>query len=178
MNSTKWLPLASVSPWRVPAVSRLSRSISKINRKLALVFWWVELDFFSLECSEVSSSEFLDVCEFGVTLDSLYIEAQGCVPALLENLHDKIKVSERELSLPSTAYKFGFKVSYVPYIRVYKQFNQVSLWSEPMTLAFISEYENKFNLEIDLERGFSFTLFKSQLNVIFSEGPPLVLILK
>jgi len=26
--------------------------------KLALVFWWVELDLFSLECKEVSSSEF------------------------------------------------------------------------------------------------------------------------
>ena len=26
--------------------------------KLALVFWWVELDFFSLKCNEVSSSEF------------------------------------------------------------------------------------------------------------------------
>ena len=26
--------------------------------KLVLVFWWVELDFFSLECNEVSSSEF------------------------------------------------------------------------------------------------------------------------
>jgi len=26
--------------------------------KLALVFWRVELDFFSLECNEVSSSEF------------------------------------------------------------------------------------------------------------------------
>ena len=26
--------------------------------KLALVFWWVELDFFSLECNEVSSYEF------------------------------------------------------------------------------------------------------------------------
>ena len=26
--------------------------------KLALVFWWVELDLFSLECNEVSSSEF------------------------------------------------------------------------------------------------------------------------
>ena len=25
--------------------------------KLALVFWWVELDLFSLECNEVSSSE-------------------------------------------------------------------------------------------------------------------------
>ena len=29
--------------------------------KLALVFWWVELDLFSLECNEVSSSEFLGV---------------------------------------------------------------------------------------------------------------------
>ena len=26
--------------------------------KLVLVFWWVDLDFFSLECNEVSSSEF------------------------------------------------------------------------------------------------------------------------
>ena len=26
--------------------------------KLVSVFWWVELDFFSLECNEVSSSEF------------------------------------------------------------------------------------------------------------------------
>ena len=26
--------------------------------ELALVFWWVELDLFSLECNEVSSSEF------------------------------------------------------------------------------------------------------------------------
>ena len=26
--------------------------------KLVLAFWWVELDFFSLECNEVSNSEF------------------------------------------------------------------------------------------------------------------------
>ena len=26
--------------------------------KLVSVFWWVELDFFSLECNEVSGSEF------------------------------------------------------------------------------------------------------------------------
>ena len=26
--------------------------------KLVSVFWWVELDFFCLECNEVSSSEF------------------------------------------------------------------------------------------------------------------------
>ena len=47
------------------------------------VFWWVELDFFSLECNEVSSNELRDVNGFGVTLSSLYIEAQGCVPVLL-----------------------------------------------------------------------------------------------
>ena len=51
-----------------------------------LVFWWVELDFFSLECNEVSSNELCDINGFGVTLGSLYIEAQGCVPVLLENL--------------------------------------------------------------------------------------------
>ena len=51
------------------------------------VFWWVELDFFSLECNEVSNNEFRDVNELGVTLGSLYIEAQGYVPVLLENLH-------------------------------------------------------------------------------------------
>ena len=26
--------------------------------ELVLVFWWVELDFFSLECTEVFSNEF------------------------------------------------------------------------------------------------------------------------
>ena len=54
--------------------------------KLVLEFWWVELDFFSLECNEVSSNELCNVSGFGVTLDSLYIGAQGCVPLLLENL--------------------------------------------------------------------------------------------
>ena len=55
--------------------------------KLVSVFWWVELDFFSLEGNEVSSSEFWDVSGFGVTLGRLYIEVQGYVPVLLENLH-------------------------------------------------------------------------------------------
>ena len=40
MSSTKWLPLASMSPGRVPAVSRLWGSISKINR-------WVGPEVFS-----------------------------------------------------------------------------------------------------------------------------------
>ena len=39
------------------------------------VFWWVELDFFSLECNEVPGNELGDVNVFGVTLGSLYIEA-------------------------------------------------------------------------------------------------------
>ena len=34
----------------------------------------------------MSSNELLDVNGFGVTLGSLYIEDQGCVPVLLENL--------------------------------------------------------------------------------------------
>ena len=50
------------------------------------VFWLVEVDFFSLEYNEVSSNELCDVSGFGVTLGSLYIEAQGYFPVLLENL--------------------------------------------------------------------------------------------
>ena len=46
----------------------------------------MELNFFSLGCNEVSSSEFCDVSGFGVTLSSLYIAAQGYVPVLLQNL--------------------------------------------------------------------------------------------
>ena len=42
--------------------------------KLVSVLWWVELDFFSLKCNEVSSNELWDVSGFGVTLSSLYIE--------------------------------------------------------------------------------------------------------
>ena len=49
------------------------------------VFWWVELDFFSLECNEVSNSQFWGANGFGMILGSLYLNAQGCVPALLEN---------------------------------------------------------------------------------------------
>ena len=38
----------------------LDRWLVKISwlGKLVLVFWWVELDLLSLECNEVSSSEF------------------------------------------------------------------------------------------------------------------------
>ena len=41
--------------------------------KLVSVFWWVELDFFSLEYNEVSSNELCDVSGFGVTLGSLFL---------------------------------------------------------------------------------------------------------
>ena len=54
--------------------------------KFVSVFWWVELYFFSLECNEMSSNGLWDVYGFGVTLGSLYLEAQGFVPLLLENL--------------------------------------------------------------------------------------------
>ena len=45
------------------------------------------MDFLSLECNDMSCNEFGDVSGFGVTLGSLYIEAQACVPVLLEILH-------------------------------------------------------------------------------------------
>ena len=54
------------------------------------MFWCVELYLFSLEYNEVSSSNFWGIYGFGVTLGSLYIEAQGYVvgeSVLLENLH-------------------------------------------------------------------------------------------
>ena len=49
------------------------------------MFWWVELDLFSLECNEVSSSEFLGVYGFGMALVSPSFNVQSCVSALLEN---------------------------------------------------------------------------------------------
>ena len=56
-------------------------------REACVVFWWVELYFFSLEYNEVFSNQLREVNCFGVTLGSLYIGAQGCVPVLLENFH-------------------------------------------------------------------------------------------
>ena len=53
--------------------------------KLVSVFCWVELDLFSLKCSEVSSSVFWGISGFGMVLGSLSFNAQDCVPALLEN---------------------------------------------------------------------------------------------
>ena len=47
----------------------------------------------------MSSNEFGDVSGFGMTLGSLYIEAQGYVPVLLENLHG--------MSFPGTCWPLG-----------------------------------------------------------------------
>ena len=54
---------------------------------LASVFWWVELGLFCLKCNELSSSGFWGVYGFGMSLGSLSFNAQGHVPALLENYH-------------------------------------------------------------------------------------------
>ena len=51
------------------------------------MFWWVEMDLFSLKYHEVSGSEFWGIYGFGMALSSLSSNAQGCVPALLENQH-------------------------------------------------------------------------------------------
>ena len=48
------------------------------------MFWWVELDLFSLECNEVSSSEFWGVYGFGMALGSLSFNAQDGALDLLE----------------------------------------------------------------------------------------------
>ena len=74
--------------WRFLPVVGLGEWFVKVSwlGKLASVLWWVEMDFFSLECNEVSSSEFCDVYAFGVALGSLYIKAQVYVPVLLDNL--------------------------------------------------------------------------------------------
>ena len=49
------------------------------------MFWWMELNLLSLECSEVSSSEFWGVRGFDMALGILCFNAWGCVPVLLES---------------------------------------------------------------------------------------------
>ena len=73
--------------WRVLLWVGLDRWLVKVSwlGKLVLVFQRVELDLFSLESNEVSSSEFWGVCGFGMALGSLYFNAEGSVPAFLEN---------------------------------------------------------------------------------------------
>ena len=45
----------------------------------------MELDLFSLDCNEVSSSEFWGVYGSGMALGSLYFNSQFCVPVLIDN---------------------------------------------------------------------------------------------
>ena len=75
--------------WRLLPVGGLDEWLVKVSwlGKLASAFLWVELFLFSLECSEVSSSDFQGVYGFGVIWGSMYFNAQGCVPTLLENQH-------------------------------------------------------------------------------------------
>ena len=47
----------------------------------------MELGFFSLECNGVTRNGLRDIKGLGIILSCLYIEAQGSVPVLLENLH-------------------------------------------------------------------------------------------
>jgi len=49
------------------------------------VFWWLELDLFSLECNEVPSSVFGGVYGFGMVLGNPSFNVQVCVPVLLDN---------------------------------------------------------------------------------------------
>ena len=49
------------------------------------MFWWVELDLFSVKYNQVSSSEFSSIYGFGMALGSLSFNVLCCVPVLLEN---------------------------------------------------------------------------------------------
>ena len=51
--------------------------------ELVSVFWWVEMDLFSLECNEVSSSESMGL----VWLLAAIFQFLGLCSCLLENLH-------------------------------------------------------------------------------------------
>ena len=50
-----------------------------------LVSWWVELDLFSLEYNEESSTEFCSVYGLGMALGSTSFKVQGCFLFFLEN---------------------------------------------------------------------------------------------
>ena len=63
------LPVGGVGLVALVKVSRLE--------ELASMFLWVEMDLFSLTCSEVSSSEFWGIYGFGMALGSLSFNAQG-----------------------------------------------------------------------------------------------------
>ena len=72
--------------------------------KLVSMFWWVDLDLFSLECNEAYNNEFWGVFEFGMALVSPSFNVQCCVPILLENQCGCISLK----LAGSWAIKFGF----------------------------------------------------------------------
>ena len=66
----------------------------------------MELDF-SLECNEVSSSEFWSDYDFGMVLGSLYFKAQCCVPVSVVYLALKLVGSWVELGFSVVIEAFG-----------------------------------------------------------------------
>ena len=73
---------------------------------LRLMFWWVELNFFSLECNEVFIGEFWGVYGFGMALDSPSCNDQGCVPVFW-----RISVVYLALELVGSWVELGFRIS-------------------------------------------------------------------
>ena len=65
----------------------------------------MELDFFSLECSEVSSSEFWGIDGFGMALGSLSFNAQAVFPHCW-----RIRVACLALELVGSWVKLSFSV--------------------------------------------------------------------
>ena len=53
--------------------------------KFVSVFWWMELDFFSLKCNEVSISEFWLSMGLIWLWEACLLMLRACVPILLEN---------------------------------------------------------------------------------------------
>ena len=66
---------------------RLDQWLVKISwlGELLALFWWVEMDLFSLYCNDISRSEFGGVYGFGVVLGSPSFNVQDCGPVLPEN---------------------------------------------------------------------------------------------
>ena len=73
--------------------------------ELSSVFWWVELDFFSLECNEVSDSEFWGV--YGFDMDLI-----GCILMLRAGflICWRINMVWLALELIGSWVEFGFSV--------------------------------------------------------------------
>ena len=66
---------------------RLDEWLAKVSwlGELVSVFWWVDLDIFSMEFNEVSSSAFWGIYGFDMVFFRQSFNAQGCVPVFLEN---------------------------------------------------------------------------------------------